>query len=482
MPPSSLKDWPMRACSRSTLQCLLSSACRPLASSATSTGSDASAGAGMSVCLRAIANQVDTVAEQAFSPLCLGPLPRVKCHTCVKVQPLARRSESVLSKMLCLLDLPDDCLELIASLLEARRLGYVCRRLWILLQYRFLSSKVTGRGARRRMNLLTKHATCVRVLTLEADRLGRDIVPIISAVSRASHMHTLRLHMPNNKLADRGASSFSRLSGLVLRSLQLDLRDNNIGCDGLRYLMDVLRLPSLRVLDLWLTGNRQLEEGGAPLLAGLKDAPLLHTVSLALSHVGDIGAQALSALKDMRSLQSLELRLWWSGVGPSGVKALAALKAAPHLHTLVLVLTGNPIANEGAKALAELAESESLRALMLHLCRTSIGNSGAQALAMLRTAPALRTLRIFLENNLLCDEAAAEFARLAESPTLCQLQLSLGYNFIGDAGAMALATLSKAKQASFVGVSLVGNPIHEEGKTALYVAELTAHAHCSFII
>lgn len=46
-------------------------------------------------------------------------------------------------------------------------------------------------------------------------------------------MHTLRLHMPNNKLADRGASSFSRLSGLVLRCLQLDLRDNNIGCEGL---------------------------------------------------------------------------------------------------------------------------------------------------------------------------------------------------------------------------------------------------------
>lgn len=38
----------------------------------------------------------------------------------------------------------------------------------------------------------------------------------------------------------------------------------------------------------------QLEEGGAPLLASLKDAPLLHTVSLALSHVGDVGAHALT--------------------------------------------------------------------------------------------------------------------------------------------------------------------------------------------
>ena len=79
-------------------------------------------------------------------------------------------------------------------------------------------------------------------------------------------------------------------------------------------------------------------DSGAQVLATLKDAPSLHTLSLDLvqNSVGESGALALAALKDAASLHTLSLDLRGNSLGESGAQALAALKDAPSLHSLSL--------------------------------------------------------------------------------------------------------------------------------------------------
>ena len=54
--------------------------------------------------------------------------------------------------------------------------------------------------------------------------------------------------------------------------------------------------------------------------------------------MGDNGAQALAGLKDAPALHTLHLYLGHNHVGENGAQALAGLKEAPVLHTLHLDL------------------------------------------------------------------------------------------------------------------------------------------------
>ena len=51
---------------------------------------------------------------------------------------------------------------------------------------------------------------------------------------------------------------------------------------------------------------------------------------------GAIDAQAVAGLKEAPALHTLILDLWGNNLGYSGVQALASLKEAPALHTLTL--------------------------------------------------------------------------------------------------------------------------------------------------
>ena len=66
-------------------------------------------------------------------------------------------------------------------------------------------------------------------------------------------------------------------------------------------------------------------------LAGLKEAPALHTLVLDLwgSYMGDSSVQALAGLKEAPVLRTFVLALWGSYMGDSGAQAFAGLKEAP---------------------------------------------------------------------------------------------------------------------------------------------------------
>ena len=112
------------------------------------------------------------------------------------------------------------------------------------------------------------------------------------------------------------------------------------------------------------------------------------------NYVGSSGAEALAGLKDAGILHTLTLNLARNNVGDRGVEALADLKNAGALHTLTLDLGGNDMGDRGAEALAELKNAAALRTLTLDLSLNNVGDSGAQALARLKNAAALHTLTL----------------------------------------------------------------------------------------
>ena len=66
-------------------------------------------------------------------------------------------------------------------------------------------------------------------------------------------------------------------------------------------------------------------------------------------NVGNSGAEALVGLKDAGILHSLTLDLWNNNLGDSGAQALAGLKNAAALRSLTLNLTHNNVGDSGAE-------------------------------------------------------------------------------------------------------------------------------------
>ena len=99
------------------------------------------------------------------------------------------------------------------------------------------------------------------------------------------------------------------------------------------------------------------------------------------NEVGDSGAQALAALKDAASLQTLVLDLELNNVGAPGAQGLVALRQAPALRTLTLDLARNRLGDVGVQALAELKDAPALQTLTLNLAVNQVTCLGAQVAA-----------------------------------------------------------------------------------------------------
>ena len=132
---------------------------------------------------------------------------------------------------------------------------------------------------------------------------------------------------------------------------------------------------------------------------GLSDTLRVISVNLRTCNIGDKGAQALAALRNIWFLHTLELDLSSNSIGFAGAQALGALWETRALHTLRLDLGYNAVGDEGASELAALRHSPVLRSLTLNLGYNGVGDRGVEALVPLKTTLKLRTLLLNLESN-----------------------------------------------------------------------------------
>ena len=204
-----------------------------------------------------------------------------------------------------------------------------------------------------------------------------------------------------------------------------------------------------------------LGDMGAKALGGLNEAAHFHTLILVLLNqsIGDIGAQALAGLKEARTAppnvgsRTKQCGRCWC--------TLAGLKDSPTLHTLTLSLADNNVGDIGARALAALKESPTLHTLTMSLTNNNMGDIGAQALVGLKEAPALHRLMLDLARNNVGEISAQAFAGLKDSPPLHSLILSPRYNNVGEIGAQALPLYTPTFPSS---ISLGGTEVPTPAK------------------
>ena len=262
----------------------------------------------------------------------------------------------------------------------------------------------------------------------------------------------------------------------LLHAMTLELGSDAMLHAEVETLLAQTNALSLHTLNIHLGGSWNLEGNGAQALAPLKYAHSLYslTLSLAGTGIGHIGAQALA---ELRSLHTLILNLAETGMGDEGAQALAQLKNAPSMYTLILRLCKNGIGDSGAQALAELKDAPLLNTLRLDLVHNRFGDTGAQAIAQLKDASLLHTLSLSLAGNGITDEGAKALVQLKDAPSLHTLCLGLACNGIGDSGAQALAELRDAALLNTLSLDLAFNCIGDKGAQAVAQFKTAALLH-----
>jgi hypothetical protein len=133
------------------------------------------------------------------------------------------------------------------------------------------------------------------------------------------------------------------LSGAV----DLDLRDSEMGEEGLRLLLDAENLSGVQKLSLY---GCELGPAAARVLAETSGMPVLRSIDLSRNEIGDAGAAALAGCT-RKSLR--ELNLYRNAIRDEGLRALAGTTGLSGVRAMSL--GGNRFTDVGMRAPADSA-------------------------------------------------------------------------------------------------------------------------------
>lgn len=281
---------------------------------------------------------------------------------------------------------------------------------------------------------LLRSPTCAQLETLELS--SNWLADLGEALSGADLPHLTGLLLDNVGLGDAGVRALtrvrSRVSALVVSRnrltplsaqligwsdamslTSLDLSENRVGDQGMRFLADSSMLSELRALDL--TRNDVHGDG----LAAFSDAPHLGALEhLSLAHNAITGrGLALGDDGGLPALRALDLSR--NPLGDEGAAALAralTARTAPPLHTLKLDACG--LTGEGIRRL--LSHPWAAHLEHLSLSHNGLGDEGALALARTPGLTRLRTLE--LVDSTVSSDGLRELARSPHLPSTLRAQ------------------------------------------------------------
>eukprot|EP00668_Euglena_longa_P001672 GGOE01001973.1.p1 GENE.GGOE01001973.1~~GGOE01001973.1.p1 ORF type:complete len:354 (+),score=81.30 GGOE01001973.1:108-1169(+) len=347
-------------------------------------------------------------------------------------------------------DIPSVLWLVVADFLHQRTLGATCRELWALLGRRNISVNVDERSAAAKASALGSFVEEVRTMRVACWDLEPSQVPhVVGLVASGRQLRALHLLLRNNPVGKRLGPLLQGLCQLpLLHTLVLDLFCCGITASELQQLAGLKGLPSLQVVSCDLRIN-QLGTDAAMAVAELQGSPSLRSVTASLSRVQDLGAHALASLKRTPNLQVLYLDLVGSSIGPEGAWALSQLCEAAELQALTLILSGNEVGDLGAHALAALRHTPRLQRLDIRLASNNVGDVGATALVLLADAPLLNCLHLDLRSNVITAAGAKVLLEWVVCRPAKQMEVLLEDNRVcapmspGHPGVRALAPPQK---------------------------------------
>lgn len=325
-----------------------------------------------------------------------------------------------------------------------------------------------------RTHLARLGASRLRTLHLELgdNQLEFEHIKELCAIRLSPLLETLHIDLQRNKLCSRACEALVALvvGSPALRNLTLNLEENDIGDKGVEFLG---QLTSLRALTLWL-GSNGISDEGARALARLSSSSTLTTLDLQFcgnnnTSIGDGGIAALSALQNIHTLHTLRLDLRSMNIGDIG---FGGLVYPPMVHKLYINLQNTDVGKAGVVGLVDtLRRLPLLSDLYLDLSgnfdERRMGNDCMESLSALSGVPHLRVLTLDLSDGLITYMGARALGRLSNAPFLHTLKLILGNNYIGDSGAAELTSLKDAPALQTLHLELESNLISRSGVEAL---------------
>lgn len=171
------------------------------------------------------------------------------------------------------------------------------------------------------------------------------------------------------------------------------------------------------------------------------DVSKLHTLSVAYTGIGDIGAKIIANVLNTGNnatnggMQLMQVDMSFTQMTCIGAAQLAA--ALPASRIMRIHLAGNNIQYEGARAIAEILPRTSL--IALHITANNLQSDGAEVLAAAIQQQNLALEALYLSSNNIGDRGASAIAAAMRSTT-CRLRgVYIAQNNIGPAGAAAIA-------------------------------------------
>uniref|UniRef100_A0A8B9JKF5 NACHT domain-containing protein n=1 Tax=Astyanax mexicanus TaxID=7994 RepID=A0A8B9JKF5_ASTMX len=247
-------------------------------------------------------------------------------------------------------------------------------------------------------------------LDLSGKIQGDSEMKMLSHLLKDLHCRTKKLKLNNSSITEEGCDALS--SALCLNPshlIELDLNENKLGNSGAMKLCELLNKESCKLQRLGFADCCITEKGYAALASALKSNPSSTLMELDLrgNDPGDEGVQLLtdltknenSKLKTLRLLKSAaaedayatltkelganplllrEMDLKGKIQGDSGLKQLSDLLKDPHCRTNILGLSNSNITEEGLSALSSAICSNPSHLIELDLSENKLGNSGVK--------------------------------------------------------------------------------------------------------
>ncbi len=322
----------------------------------------------------------------------------------------------------------------------------------------------------------------LEALSLRQCTLGETVVAALAGSPLMAKLTALDLS-ENSYIQDVGARTLAH-SPNAANLKSLNLRDNQVGYDGVAALAGSPYLAKLTYLDIGVNNfSETMGAAGATVIANSAYMANLRTLNLGNHLIGPDGVRAIAISPYLNKLESLELcgnnmtddgvealaaspnmanvrtlGLGWNAIGEDGVEALAA---SPNMaNILSLDLAGNDLLSDAAVAIAESPHLTKVTTLNLRFNR--VGLAGVQALAGSINMKSLASLN--LATNLWLGNDAAH--AIAHSSHMANLRfLDLEYGGITDDGARALA--ESAVLSHLTSLNLSQNGIGDEAAEAI---------------
>ncbi|XP_072517610.1 uncharacterized protein [Salminus brasiliensis] len=342
----------------------------------------------------------------------------------------------------------------------------------LLLTELDLSGKIQGDSAVKKLSGLLEDSHCrTKILKLNNSSTTEEGCTALSSALCLNPSHLIELDLSNNKLGNSGVTKLCALLNNQSCKLQkLGFSDCSVTKEGYVALASALKSnTSSHLIELDLRGNNPGDQG-VKLITDLKKDPnsKLKTLRLLKCDAAVEFCDYLTEALGINPLLLTELDLSGKIKGDSAVKKLSALLEDSHCRTQILKLSNSSITEEGCAALSAAICSNPSHLIELDLSENKLGKSGVKQICDTLNNSDCQLQKLDFSFCNITEQGYTDLeSALRSNPSSHLTELVLKGNDPGDTGVKILNDLIENSQHKLNNLRLLKSSAAEEICTSL---------------